>query len=590
MKKLILALAAAVIGVAAFAFPKAIYVKKGDTYTKYNFGVAGDLKFSNGGKTLTITGYSEAIDLDNIDYVTFDAPVDDQALTPSAQKSKMIEIGEAVYNMVNVEDNAELMRMYHTFFDHIDDKCPPCEYEVPREYWDVHRSAARMLKAAMQMAKGNPAAARVFKSNAVNTYKASDYFGIYSPDYDKERWKKIASADYLEIRFLAADKDNYKVRLVASDEYTTWNTGDFNGQMPKIMTITFLKGNDTLASAVINTTLVQDKSIDMTVHFDANGYVADNTLKVSNNAIDDEVIVTIKGKYLCKATSHIDGANLVNYDEMYNAFHEATHYHNENDECCGDDPHELFAHFIRANANVDIIGQLQAKGKVFGLNKLYDALAEDSDIYWTHGIGDGWQIYTRGRVINRKGDVYDVCENERSVVENHAKYLNNYTDISFYYDGQKQLQGYFTWDADEQLDWENDSYWDEYSRSHNAYTIVDGLLVNVDRKVDYVWMNDHTEEVLGDWYYYKYKETDDEYLSGEVIVNPSNLIWPETIRYYYCESAPVLVFPDLTSFAFEDYFTEDSFSKLIDDYNDIIDTYFSVTGQERDNDDDDYDY
>ena len=43
---------------------------------------------------------------------------------------------------------------------------------------------------------------------------------------------------------------------------------------------------------------------------------------------------------------------------------------------------------------------------------------------------------------------------------------------------------------------------------------------------------------------------------------------------------PVLMFPDLTSFAFEDYFDEVSFNKLIDDYNDIIDTYNSITGQD----------
>lgn len=49
---------------------------------------------------------------------------------------------------------------------------------------------------------------------------------------------------------------------------------------------------------------------------------------------------------------------------------------------------------------------------------------------------------------------------------------------------------------------------------------------------------------------------------------------------------PLLIFPDQTSFRFEDFFDEDSFSKLIDDYNEIIDTYLSITGQERDDDDD----
>ncbi len=73
MKKLLLTLAALLITLTSFAFPKAFYVVKGDSYTKYNFGVAGDLKFSADGKTLSVTGYDDAIILDEIDYITFTA-------------------------------------------------------------------------------------------------------------------------------------------------------------------------------------------------------------------------------------------------------------------------------------------------------------------------------------------------------------------------------------------------------------------------------------------------------------------------------------------------------------------------------------
>lgn len=85
MKKTFLTILAAMSVIGVSALPKAVYVKQGDTYTKYNFGVAGDLRFSNVGKTLTITGYSETIDLDKIDYITFTAPVQ-QSLTPSEHK------------------------------------------------------------------------------------------------------------------------------------------------------------------------------------------------------------------------------------------------------------------------------------------------------------------------------------------------------------------------------------------------------------------------------------------------------------------------------------------------------------------------
>ena len=61
--------------------------------------------------------------------------------------------------------------------------------------------------------------------------------------------------------------------------------------------------------------------------------------------------------------------------------------------------------------------------------------------------------------------------------------------------------------------------------------------------------------------------------------------FPSAIMIRDYEVSPILMFPDQTSFSMEDFFDEDSFSKIIDDYNDIVDTYLSITGQERDDED-----
>ena len=45
----------------------------------------------------------------------------------------------------------------------------------------------------------------------------------------------------------------------------------------------------------------------------------------------------------------------------------------------------------------------------------------------------------------------------------------------------------------------------------------------------------------------------------------------------------MLTFPDLTSFAFEDFFDETSFKTLINDYEDIISTYDTIVGRDHDN-------
>ena len=115
MKKFLLSIAALAITASAVAFPKALYVKKGDTFTKYNFGVAGDLQFSDNGRTLTITGYNEAINLDNIDYITFTAPTSSVSLTPDAQKDKLLAIGREATAMIDLNKNAGVLNLFHQF-------------------------------------------------------------------------------------------------------------------------------------------------------------------------------------------------------------------------------------------------------------------------------------------------------------------------------------------------------------------------------------------------------------------------------------------------------------------------------------------
>ncbi|MDE6041009.1 MAG: hypothetical protein K2F99_05475, partial [Muribaculaceae bacterium] len=115
MKKTTLALAAIMTASSMFGLQRAFYVKQGDSFTKFNFGVASDLVFSNGGKTLTVTGYKESIDLEKIDYITFTPEVDEVGLTPTAQKEKMIQIGEAVNAVTDLNKVADLLVMIDGF-------------------------------------------------------------------------------------------------------------------------------------------------------------------------------------------------------------------------------------------------------------------------------------------------------------------------------------------------------------------------------------------------------------------------------------------------------------------------------------------
>ena len=92
-----------------------------------------------------------------------------------------------------------------------------------------------------------------------------------------------------------------------------------------------------------------------------------------------------------------------------------------------------------------------------------------------------------------------------------------------------------------------------------------------------------------DWYYTKYAVK--EGTTGEsyddidwenpvrVPVSEDQLLGTCVIKHFEDINDFILTFPDMTTFSFADYFDKTSFQKLIDDYNAIVDTYDTITGQ-----------
>lgn len=585
MKKILLSLAviAACAGNAA-AFPKAIYVKQGNSYSKFNLGAAGDMKFSDSGKKMTVTGYGEVVDLDKIDYITFTAPIDETAISSGKQKEKMLQIGQEFINKFDLNKCEDLVLMIDRFtrYDRNEHRYPASEYEWPHEFWDVHNEFKAAMKAAGNIAKGAPAAVRSLRSATVNLYKLSDYFGVYTANSKTETWDKTTDADYFEMRFDAADGDYYKVRLEAGNETSTWNTSDANIELAKEINVTFLKGNDKIATAKVTSNLVQDQNITLSITAETGGYVVTSDMVVLNDGITDKLNVTCDGEYLMSADTNVEGKNLLVYDEIKDAAKEATHYHDEDGNCCGDDPSDLISHVFRGSVDADVLGKLQVKGKAYNFDKLYDGLKESDDQYFTF---EGHKCrYYDGNLISWNPETLELTYSydDLSYYEKAEKYLNNYTDVSLYYDGDNQIQGYLTFEyTEDQYDWYR--YGDDY-----------GYYVTDDLKLLYVYREPIYEngnwwgEIIGykDWTLYGYDYDTDE--SFEITVDPDKVICPNVMTDVWYEITPVLTFPDLTSFYFEDYFTESAFQGLIDDYDEIIDSYYDITGQERYDDDDYY--
>ncbi len=297
MKKLTLALSALIaLSASAIDIPKAIYVKKGDEFTKFNFGVADDLKFSDNGRKLSVTGYKEVIDLDAIDYISFSAPIDRTALTPAAQKEKLLQIGREAIGMVKPADQAELLNVIEVLFigyhDGADYHGPLTNGSFPDDYIKVKSAAKKIATGLRMLAKGNPTGIRATRSGSIDLYKLDDYYGVFTFNPDKYVWEKTSDAGYLELRFKAKDGVDCSVRLEATNNSAVkWTTPDVEIEMPTEATTTIYRNGKALASSVIKTTMVQDKSIEMTVDFEANGYEVVNNFSVVNDKINDSVSV-----------------------------------------------------------------------------------------------------------------------------------------------------------------------------------------------------------------------------------------------------------------------------------------------------------
>lgn len=595
MKKMLLLLVALCATMTVFAaFKPAFYVKKGDDIMKFNFGVASDLRFSEDGKTLTVTGYSEVIKLDEIDYITFEAPVSDMALTPADQKEKMIQIGEAVNKLVDMNNVEELLKYMHVFTSYSTDvngvrHTAPSEYEWPREFWDI-KTTTGTVEALAKVFTGNLASIHTLASRSVDSYKARDFKGIWFADedggiddrygYTIDVWTKKGDADYLELQFLAQDrKTMYSARLEYSADAMTWTTDDFVFEAPKTMTLTLRSGDKVLATAKIEMTLVQDKSIAMDIHVEGGKYAADAKISILDDAINAYTTATVDGNYLMEVNTKIDGSGLLTYQDMKPAIKDCFEsFDPVTDSWINEDPADLLAHLYRAHTTGDVLKQLQFDGRAYDFTKMWEVFSEEEDDKKEQPDADGYSFYWSRKFLNWNPTtkVLSMGYNSDSIVEKQVDYLSNYSDIQFFYDGKKTLQGFLNWELGEDC-WEYAPYYDPNAEPTLGYTVVGEKCVEVSR-------NYSTRE----WEYsMRNPDAEDEKDYYKTVTVPADQVMvPELERTIKYIPQPLLAFPDLTTYAFGDYFTRASFQQLIGDYNDIIRVYKKICNIK---DDEDYD-
>lgn len=580
MKKVLLTVLAAATVACAFALPKAFYVKKGDSYTRYNFGVASDLKFLDNGSRLSVTGYDQVIDLTDIDYITFNAPVK-QSLTESQNKQKLIDVAKELNTYIDVDGNADVLKMVYTFFEDV--KSPngayipaPYGFYMDPAYYKIKPLAKSVLRNLGEAVKGDYPAMRNLAANAVKLYKMSKYYGVYTGNTLTECWDRTAAADRIEFRYLSADGTTcYSVTLTPSAGDTQWTTSDAAVVLPNTIDVKFCLGSRELAHSTISFTAEQDKILTMGIELKSNNVVGRNTLTITDSKISDAATVSVGGRQLLKVDAYVNGIGLLNYDNLkadWEVMQDKEIYDGNGNwvDYKEGDSRPFLSHFTYGESEADVLGKLQLHGKIGGLLKLYDRLdVDDSDAVYSPTFEYGGYYYYKGLSnIVSHSDNYSVVTcayDSPEDYEDEAAALNDYSDVSFSYDGEKEIRGYLNFDVTE-----SDSYtWNE--EGYQTYALVGGQLTHVSEGYD------------GNkpcWYYERatslneYGELDGNTIE-KVYVDEKDVLRPVITVLEYGTN-PVLTFPDGTSFMLGDFFTEDSFKVVVDDYHSIIDAFDAI--------------
>lgn len=440
-------IAAALLAAAPVMAQKALYVKQGETVTRYNFGVAEDLKFGNNGKSLTVTGYNETIDLDGVDWISFNAPVDPYSVTPAAQKQKLIEIGEALNAKLDVNDHANISDMTNAFADYTD-------YEVPDAYIEPeHRTAPRrMMQSLGKLASGNLASIRTVASSVLDIYRMETFTGVYEPDNYTESWKRTGSSDGVELRF-KGPKGTYSVKAVGSPDEWSESRDEVEVHIPETVTATFSLNGSAIASVTVGSHLDTDAHKGaFASKYEANGYTLTELMDVTDDRMVTETTLTVNGQQLITTLTTLYGDQLADADQWEEDADAV--YDNE------DDPSPISRHFRYATTSTDIMGLMQVRGRVSSLARIIDKLCEDSE--YDDEPKEWWNA--------DRSVLFSTWENIE-VLEAQAQHLNDYSDITVYYDGTPVRQAYLAFDVNEDDD--NYEYWTgSYYERHLWYELV----------------------------------------------------------------------------------------------------------------------
>lgn len=517
-RQLLTLISCAAMTICAFAFPQAIYVKTGDIVTRYNFGVAGDLNFSPDGKTLHISGYDETIDLTKIDCITFSAPVS-SGLTPSQQKQKLIEIGEHINNSVDVNDQRDLLIMIEEFNKNYSGfELDIDTFDPNHAPHDTDFSPARSLSGLLSEI-GKLAAGNPASVRSVQS-KATEFYKM--SDFYGVYKANIRTETWDR----TGNSDHLEFTFPAADGYWyTVSLNDVTTSQPWL--------EENIEVNVPDRVIAVGKKGDSELF----SITMDTKADKENLIIDLECYIKA-GSYNCSQSVNIHNSYITE----------------------------------RTVVNAKGIKLVDASSRINGAALLdYDAWKEEIDNATTD---DEWYNPVTGRYQYTYGDLDDKIAAHfynavstvdvlgelqvRAKASMFSKWVTDFEDYRKIVDAR---DGEYA-----KVDTDNNRRVKTYY--YNIPEDFSTILQTINNYSDASFFYDGTQLTQG-YLAWDLDEWVDEYQGYDGYKR-------KEIEY---TPMPFLVFPDQTSFSITDFFNEVDFTRLINDYEDIIDTYMRVVGR-----------
>lgn len=374
-------------------------------------------------------------------------------LTPDEHKEKLEKIGLDAIAKVNAADHEDLLRTMDYFYEIVDNS----NLEVERD--ESATAVAGMLKAAASICKqNNLGGISHFASPQNDLYAAAQYYGIYTYDESRNRWRRTDSENSLEFHFENQVGDPVVISVSASGSETFVDLYEDGGTRYQAMIPEHAEGKveldgETLFSLSSDLNVNNsNRTADISVTFVANGYEYKQEIHATPSNASTDLSLTINGDRILSANASVDGEDMTTEEQI-------------NDLVDGyGDAQDLFK---GATAEVHIMDDAIIRASCSNIKALVDLLDDLDESYdwreqeeqeYNDKVAEAYNKYMTAELYYTDGDNVIATLSMQSYFEPYDYYYGYEDEEDGYYDYEPVI----TFVSDEST-FSMESYFDDVS-------------------------------------------------------------------------------------------------------------------------------